>query len=473
MNDRGAFRETFARQAIPMVWDYAEANPFTEAGGSISTIFGKVGMAIGGFPASKLGSATQADASTQVLSQAKIVSTDPPYYDNIGYADLSDFFYVWLRSSLRPILPNLFATLAVPKADELVATPHRHGSKEEAEQFFLKGMTRGMQRLSEQAHTAFPITIYYAFKQSESHTDIGASSTGWEVFLDALVRAGFAVTGTWPMRTEGTGRILAKDTNALASSIILVCRPRQANASIASLREFVADLKAELPEALHQIQQGNIAPVDLAQAAIGPGMAVFTRYVRVLDASGKAVTVREALALINQTLDEVLAEQESDFDADTRWALAWFEQSGFTEGDYGVAETLSTAKNTSVAGMVEAGVLRSGAGKVRLLRPQELPEDWVPDSDTRLIVWEAVHHLVRVHDKEGEEAAASLMSKLGPNAEAARELAYRLYRICDQKNRSQEALGYNALVQSWPEVARLAQQVVRPTQGRMGLPDDR
>ena len=262
-------------------------------------------------------------------------------------------------------------------------------------------------------------------------------------------------------------------TNALASSIVLVCRPRPVDAPVATRREFVDALKSELPDALRRMQQGNIAPVDLAQAAIGPGMAVFTRYTRVLDASGDAVTVREALSLINQTLDEVLAEQEGDFDADTRWALAWFEQSTFDEGDYGVAETLSTAKNTSVAGMVEAGVLRSGAGKVRLLRPHELPEDWVPGSDTRLIVWEAVHHLVRVHDKEGEDAAASLMSKLGPNAEAARELAYRLYRICDQKNRSQEALGYNALVQSWPEVARLAQQVVRPTQGRMGLPDDR
>ena len=242
---------------------------------------------------------------------------------------------------------------------------------------------------------------------------------------------------------------------------------------MATRREFLESLKSELPDALRQMQQGNIAPVDLAQAAIGPGMGVYTRYARVLDASGEAVTVREALSLINQTLDEVLAEQEGDFDADTRWALAWFEQSGFDDGDFGVAETLSTAKNTSVAGMVEAGVLLSGAGKVRLLRPHELPEDWIPDSDSRLIVWEAVHHLVRVHDKEGEKAAASLMSKLGANAEAARELAYRLYRICDQKNRSQEALGYNALVQSWPEVARLAQQVVRPTQGRMGLPDDR
>ena len=263
------------------------------------------------------------------------------------------------------------------------------------------------------------------------------------------------------------------DTNALASSIVLVCRPRPVDSPVATRREFVDALRSELPDALRRMQSGNIAPVDLAQAAIGPGMAVYTRYTRVLNASGDAMTVREALSLINQTLDEVLAEQEGDFDADTRWALAWFEQSGFDDGDYGVAETLSTAKNTSVAGLVEAGVLHSGAGNVRLLRPRELPDDWDPDSDTRLIVWEAVHHLVRVHDREGEDAAASLMSKLGPSAEVARELAYRLYRICDQKNRSQEALSYNALVQSWPEVARLAQQAVRPTQRQMEFSDDR
>ena len=472
MNDRGAFRETFARQAIPMVWDYAEANPFADTGGSLDTVLSKVSMVICAFPTWTSGKASQADAAAQVLTDAKVVSTDPPYYDNIGYADLSDFFYVWLRRSLHSLFPDLFATLAVPKAEELVATPYRHGSKERAEAFFLDGMTHAMQRLADQAHPAFPVTIYYAFKQSEIEGQ-GITGTGWETFLNAVIKAGFGLTGTWPMRTEGAGRIVAKGTNALASSIILVCRPRPADAPIATRREFVDALKSELPGALRQMQQGNIAPVDLAQAAIGPGMAVFTRYARVLDAAGKTVSVRDALALINQILDEVLAEQEGDFDSDTRWALAWFEQSGFTEGDYGVAETLSTAKNTSVAGMVEAGVLRSGAGKVRLLRPHELPEDWVPDSDTRLIAWEAVHHLVRVHDKEGEDAAASLMSKLGPNAEAARELAYRLYRICDQKNRSQEALGYNALVQSWPEVARLAQQVDRPTQGRMGLPDDR
>ena len=472
-NSGEKIRNTFGRQAIPMTWDFAETNPISTSSGNFTAMLDWVRKCINQMPAAGGSYASQEYAQDQAVSINKLVSTDPPYYDNIGYADLSDFFYVWLRRSLRSVFPGLFATLAVPKAEELVATPYRHGSKKKAEEFFLAGMTLAMQRLADQTHLAFPVTIYYAFKQSESRGDAGVASTGWETFLDAVLRAGLGVSGTWPMRTELGNRMVGRGTNALASSIVLVCRPRPTDAPVATRREFLDALKAELPEALHQMQQGNIAPVDLAQAAIGPGMGVYTRYARVLDASGEAVTVREALSLINQALDEVLAEQEGDFDADTRWALAWFEQSGFTEGDYGVAETLSTAKNTSVAGMVEAGVLRSGAGKVRLLRPHELPEDWVPDSDTRLIVWEAVHHLVRVHDKEGEDAAASLMSKLGPNAEAARELAYRLYHICDRKNRSQEALGYNALVQSWPEVARLAQQVVRPTQGRMGLPDDR
>ena len=470
--DRGQSVTVFARQAIPMTWDFPDVNPFAGAAGDYGVSVDGVIKGLSGSTEPQ-GFTTQDDATIQSVSIGKLVSTDPPYYDNVGYADLSDFFYLWLRRSLQSVFPDLFATLAVPKTDELVATPYRHGSKEKAEKFFLSGMTLAIQRLADKTHLAFPVSIYYAFKQSESRSDDGVASTGWETFLDAVIHAGFAVTGTWPIRTELGNRMVGMGTNALASSIVLVCRPRLVDAPMATRREFLESLKSELPDALRQMQQGNIAPVDLAQAAIGPGMAVYTRYAKILDASGEAVSVREALALINQTLDEVLAEQEGDFDADTRWALAWFEQSGFTEGDYGVAETLSTAKNTSVAGMVEAGVLRSGAGKVRLLRPHELPEDWVPDSDTRLIVWEAVHHLIRVHDKEGEDAAALLMSKLGPNAEAARELAYRLYRICDQKNRSQEALGYNALVQSWPEVARLAQQVVRPTQGRMGLPDDR
>ncbi len=470
--DRGQTVTAFARQAIPMTWDFPDVNPFAGAAGDYGVSVDGVIKGLSGSTEPQ-GFTTQDDATIQSVSIGKLVSTDPPYYDNVGYADLSDFFYVWLRRSLRSVFPDLFATLAVPKTDELVATPYRHGSKEKAEKFFLSGMTLAMQRLADQTHLAFPVTIFYAFKQSESRSDDGVASTGWETFLDAVIHAGFAVTGTWPMRTELGNRMVGMGTNALASSIVLVCRPRPVDAPVATRREFLDALKSELPGGLRQMQQGNIAPVDLAQAAIGPGMSVFTRYAQVLNASGEALSVREALVLINQTLDEVLAEQEGNFDSDTRWALAWFEQSGFAEGKYGVAETLSTAKNTSVAGMVEAGILRSGAGKVRLLRPNELPEDWDPDSDSRLIVWEAVHHLVRVHDKEGEGAAASLMSKLGPHAEAARELAYRLYRICDQKNRSQEALSYNALVQSWPEVARLAQQVVRPTQGRMGLPDDR
>ncbi|MCL6451975.1 MAG: hypothetical protein K6T75_11835, partial [Acetobacteraceae bacterium] len=386
------------------------------------------------------------------------VSTDPPYYDNVGYADLSDFFYLWLRRALRPVFPDLFATVAVPKAEELVAAPYRHGSKAEAESFFLQGMTQAMRRLAEQAHPAFPVSIYYAFKQVEENGEEGISSTGWETFLDAVIRAGFAITGTWPMRTERGGRTISIGTNALASSIVLVCRRRPEDAATATRREFLNALRAELPRALAHLQRSNIAPVDLAQAAIGPGMAVFTRYARVLDAAGRPLTVREALALINQTLDEVLAEQEGDLDADTRWAVAWFEQYGFGEGEYGVAETLSKAKDTSIAGMVRDGLLVARAGRVRLLRPAELDPEWDPAADRRLTVWEIVHHLVRVLERGGEEAAAALVARVGSGAEAARHLAYRLYTICERKKRPQQALSYNALVQSWPEIARLARE---------------
>jgi putative DNA methylase len=448
----------FGRQAIPMAWDHAEANPFSESGGNFEKNLSYVAKGIDYLSGAAAGQASQVDAARNSVSTGKLVSTDPPYYDNIGYADLSDYFYVWLRRSLRPVFPDLFATLAVPKAEELVATPYRHGSKEKAEAFFLDGMTQATHRLAEQAHPAFPVTVYYAFKQSESESDKGSASTGWETFLDAVIRAGFAVSGTWPMRTERQGRMIGNDANALASSIVLVCRPRAASAPTATRREFVSALKAELPAALPELQKANIAPVDLAQAAIGPGMAVYTRFARVLDAEGKPLSVREALALINATLDEALAEQEGDFDADSRWALAWFEQSGFAEGEYGVAETLSKAKNTSVGGMVEAGILASKRGKVRLLEPDELPADWDPATDARLTAWEMVHHLIRVLEAGGETAAAELLGKLGAKAEVARELCYRLYTIFERKKRAQEALRYNALVQSWPEIARLARE---------------
>jgi putative DNA methylase len=460
-----AIARTFTKQAIPMTWDFAEGSLFGKSSTAWSKCAEVVSAAIEYLPAAYAGWSVQADAVGRSggLCAPRVVSTDPPYYDNIGYADLSDYFYIWLRRMLRNVLPDLFATLAVPKAEELVATPYRHGSKEKAEMFFLNGMTQAMRRLVEQAHPAFPITIYYAFKQSENVNEGGTASTGWETFLDALVRAGFSIGGTWPMRTEGDNRQLSLDTNALASSIVLVCRKRAADAATATRREFIAALKAELPTALRRLQEGNIAPVDLAQAAIGPGMAVYTRYAKVLDAEGKTVPVREALALINQVLDETLAEQEGDFDADSRFALAWFEQHGFAEGEYGVAETLSKAKNTSIQGMSgKDGFLESKRGKVRLLRSRELGAGWDPGTDARLTHWETVHHLIRVLETGGEGAAAALVAKLGSKAESARELAYRLYTVCERKKRAAEALSYNALVQSFSEITRLSRESGKP-----------
>ena len=456
---RDGIVSTFGRQALPMVWDYTEANPYSNSSGNFMLGIEQAAKMLDRLGANGNGRALQADAAVQQVSTNKVVSTDPPYYDNIGYADLSDFFYVWLRRSLRPIFPELFSTLSVPKAEELVATPYRHGGKKEAETFFLRGMSKAVNGLAEHAHPAFPVTIYYAFKQSETKSETGTTSTGWETFLDAVIQAGFAITGTWPMRTELTST-LKKNVAALASSIVLVCRKRPSKAHQATRREFVNALKAELPEALTHLQSGNIAPVDLAQAAIGPGMAVYTRYSEVLDAEGKALSVRDALVLINQTLDEALAEQEGDFDADSRWALAWFEESGFDEGDYGVAETLSKAKNTSVGGLVEAGILMSKSGRVRLLKPEELSDDWDPGADLRLSAWEMVHHLVRLLEADGESKTAEIVARLGAQVETARELCYRLFILCERKKRAAEALSYNTLVQSWPEIARLAQEKV-------------
>jgi putative DNA methylase len=456
---RGTVGHLFARHAIPMTWDFPEANPLSDFHCAWHEAFEWVSKAIEKLPWIGLGVAHQVDATAQSLWANNAISTDPPYYDNIGYADLSDFFYVWLRRTLKPIFPDLFATLAVAKAEELVATPFRHGSKEKAGAFFLDRMTQAMHRLTGQAHPAFPVTIYYAYKQSEteSNGEGGTASTGWDTFLEAVIRAGFAITGTWPMRTERGARSIGIGTNALAPSIVLVCRSRAANALTAMRREFVTALKSELPVALAHLQRGNIAPVDLAQAAIGPGMAVYTRYSKVLDAEGKPLSVREALALINQTLDEALAEQEGDFDADSRFALTWFEQTGFAEGEFGVADVLARAKNTSVSGMAEDGTLISRGGKVRLLKSNELRANWDPEKDQRLTAWDMVHHLIRALESGGEGEAAALVTKLGSKAEIARELAYRLYTVCERKKRAAEALSYNGLVQSWPEITRLAQ----------------
>ena len=451
--DRGAgnVQQVFARQALPMVWDFCESNPFSNASGNFRGQVGYLANVLAASPhAASVGSANQADATRSSYRSNPVVSTDPPYYDNIGYADLSDFFYVWLRRSLRSVFSALFATVAAPKAAELVATPYRHGSPEAAEGFFLRGMVQALQLLANRTHPAFPVTIYYAYKQSEQR--------GWETFLDAIVRAGFRITGTWPMRTELPGN-LKKQVAALASSIVLVCGHRSESAPTVTRRDFVSDLRRTLRPALKLLRSGNIAPVDLAQAAIGPGMAAYTRYAKVLDASGRPMTVRDALALINQILDEVRAEQEGDFDSDSRWAVAWFEECGFAEGEFGRAETLSKAKNTSIDGLVDAGVLAARAGKVRLLAPKDLPVDWDPLTDQRLTSWEMVHQLIRVLETEGEEGAARLLRALGGKADAARELCYHLYALAERKNRAAEALAYNTLVRSWPSIADLARSM--------------
>jgi putative DNA methylase len=401
-------------------------------------------------PANAGGFAQHADAQTQTISVAKVVSTDPPYYDNIAYADLSDFFYVWLRKSLKPIFPTIYATLAVPKAEELVATPYRHSSKTEAEAFFLDGMTHAMHNLAEQAHPAFPVTIYYAFKQSESQDDGGTHSTGWVTFLEAVLRAGFALTGTWPMRTELGNRMIGSGANALASSIVLVCRQRATDAPTISRREFIRELNAALPDALLDMTQGGlnspVAPVDLSQAIIGPGMAIFSQYAAVLESDGKPMSVRTALQLINRFF------AEDDFDHDTQFCLHWFEGQGWAEGKFGEADVLARAKGTSVAGLQDAGVVESGAGKLRLLRWAELPKDWSPDNDIRTPVWESLHQLIRALNQDGESAAGALLARMPARAEPMRALAYRLYTLCERKGWAEEARAYNEIVTTWSSI---------------------
>ena len=455
----GRQQQTFARQTISMVWDFAEGNIFSDVGGGLLVGIRTVADALEAVPAAAANAVVaQRDAAAADWGTTGVlISTDPPYYDNVPYADLSDYFYVWLRRSLSSIYPDLFSTVLVPKAQELVADPHRLGGARAARTFFEEGMRRAFGRLREVGDPRYPATVYYAFKQAETDGDsTSVASTGWETMLDGLINSGFAITGTWPMRSERAGRMRDLGSNALASSIILVCRPRLVDAPVTDRRAFVAALRAELPEALRNLQHGNIAPVDLAQAAIGPGMAIFSRYAKVVEATGDAMSVRTALGLINAALDEILAEQEGDFDSDTRFAIAWFEQYGVSEADYGQADVLARAKNTSVGGLEHAGVLHAGHGKVRLLRRDELPGTWDPASDRRLTVWEVSQHLIRRLEKGGELEAAELLRRVGGLGETARELAYRLYSICERRGWAQEALGYNALVIAWSEIARLA-----------------
>lgn len=450
-------RSVFSRQALPMTWDFAETNVFSDSSGSFNNLFERQIKGFEALGSGVPGTALQMDASTQNTSQEKVVSTDPPYYDNIGYADLSDFFYVWLRRCLRTIYPNLYATLAVPKAEELIATPYRHDSKEAAETFFMDGMTAAMHNLAQQAHPAFPVTIYYAFKQSDTADETGTSSTGWETFLEAVLRAGFTLTGTWPMRTEKEGRVIGNGANALASSIVLVCRKRDHGAETISRREFQRQLREHLPEALETMIGGTsgqspIAPVDLAQAAIGPGMGIFSQYAAVLNQDGTPMSVHDALLLINREITEFLTPDAGNFDADTLFCNAWFEQYGWSEGPFGEADVLARGKGTAVSRVADAGVIESGAGKVRLLRWADYPPEWDPTLDKHNPIWEATHHLIRALNTQGESAAGSLLAAMSDKAEPIRQLAYHLYTLCERKKWAEEARAYNELITAWHAV---------------------
>jgi putative DNA methylase len=447
-----AIRGVFSRQAIPMTWDFAEANPWGGSGGDYVEDLGWVSRVAERTPATHGGTAELQDAPAAISSDT-LIATDPPYYDNIGYSDLSDFFYVWLRRSLRPIWPDLLATMLVPKAEELVANPYRHNGTDGAREFFEKGFTSVFARAREHASVEFPITVFYAFKQSES-TEEGQTSAGWETLLEGMVRSGWMITGTWPMRSERSGRMISVGTNALASSVVLALRPRPSDAPVVDRRGFISALHSELPRRLRELQQGAIAPVDLPQAAIGPGMAVFTRYARVIESDGSTMGVGSALARINEVLDEVLSEQEGDFDATTRFAISWYRQHGYAAGLFGAADNMARARNTSVATMARAGILTSRGGKVVLLTPGALPIDYDPVADLSISAWEVLHHAIRLLEAEGVTTAGAFQAQVAGRVDQAlvKELAYLLYSIANDKKWAPDALAFNNIATSWGDL---------------------
>jgi putative DNA methylase len=464
MSDRAAFREAFARQALPITWDFAEANTLSASGGGWSTFLDKEAKVIELLPMGP-GRAVQADASNREFSPF-LISTDPPYYDNVPYADLSDYFYVWLRWTLRSLYPQLLSTVLVPKLEELVADKDRQNGKHGAKEFFESGFRRVFEKARKDALDDFPITVYYAFRQSDSDDD-GQASSGWETLLEGMVRGGWSITATWPVRTEGAGRIRALGSNALASSIVLSLRPRPDEAPTTDRRGFIANLEAELPDALRKLQQGQIAPVDLPQAAIGPGMAVYSRFAAVLEPDGSKMSVRSALARINEILDQVLNEQEGDFDATTRFAIAWYRQHGYGIGKFGDADSLARARNTSVEGMDRDEILNSRAGNVQLIKPTDLPWTYNVRKDSHTSTWEALHHLIRVLERDGIAPAGSFLqaalSRPDVDGDLIKELAHLLFRIAEGNGWTKDALSFNSLVSSWPEILDVARMQNKPT----------
>jgi len=461
-----ATRNTFARQGISMVWDYVEVNPFSEKNGNWNdACLEWVYKSLSAFVPNSIGCVSQADAQSVNIPVGAVLSTDPPYYDNILYSDLSDFFYVWLRETIGKMYPDVFRTIVVPKAEELVATVYRHGSYEAAEAFFLSGMTQAISNMARRTSGDFPAVIYYAFKQSEVESD-GVASTGWATFLQAVINSGYSVDATWPVRTEKPGRMVAVGTNALANSVVLVCRKKQPSAEVVTRAEFIRALKRELPPAIAELQVVNIAPADMPQSAIGPGMGVFSRYGAVLEADDSPMSVKTALQLINKELDEYLGGIQGEFDADTRFAITWFEQNGLKIGDYGTANNIATARGISVESVKHAGIVESAASKVRILSRDELDDHWDPEDDHHLTVWECLQHLVRRHEKDGiSHETTVLLKKIQAKAEAVKDLAYCLYDISANKRKdAKEATAYNALIADWTELTRQA-AAIRDTRG--------
>lgn len=451
-NSGEKIRNTFGRQAIPMTWDYAEANPFCSSSGSYANMLDWVVRCVRELPTASDAEVGQYDAQSDCGLRNIMVSTDPPYYDNIGYADLSDFFYVWMRQSLKDTYPKLFSTMMVPKAEELIATPYRHnGSTAEAKTFFEDGMLATCKQIYKYAREDVPVTIYYAYKQSDTDTDTNTTaSSGWETMLSAIINAGFAITGTWPMRTEMANRSIASGTNALASSIVLVCRKRPEDAPQTTRRNLIATLRKELRPALRELQRSNIAPVDLAQSAIGPGMGVFSRYRRVLEADGTPMSVRSALQVINEEIDLYFNEQVGDLDTASRFCVDLYTQNAYNEMRYGEAEVLANAKSTSIPMLAANGVLYAKAGMVHLIERDELPETVNTEEKN---IWLLTQQLTRAMAKGGIEACAQIVfSMMGSNAERAKDLAYRLYTIAEQKKWTNEGYAYNALVVAWPDI---------------------
>lgn len=457
-NHRESLGPVFARQAIPMTWDFVEANPFSNSSGNWLGLLGSICKSISNLPVEEQGIILQRDAKS-IASEIErpIICTDPPYYNNIYYADLSDFFYVWLRHNLSEIWPDECSTLMTPKRDEIVANTYRAGSKESAHHHFKNNMFKVMKQIAQFQNPDFPATIFYAFKQ-QANQEGEKISVGWESFLQALVDAGLMVTATLPISTEKPGGSRSRKA-MLASSVVIVCRSRPSNAPMATRGGFVAKLREELPDYIRllqeQYQKDNIASVDMAQSAIGPGMRVFSQYSKVIAANGSVMPVRDALVLINEVLGELLSEKGAELDATSRFALTWYEEYGYELGPYGKADILARAKVTSVDSVVKSGIAESRDGQVRLLRREELEKDWEPKEDKRRNDWKAVQHLIRMLE-HSETKAAGLIWQLGGVADRALQLTYLLYAVCEEKDWSEEAVVYNGLVTVWPELVRLS-----------------